>query len=120
MKVLKKKFKKLLIKKKAPSLLKIPQKPIKLKIKPKLGRWCEYYEGRLPYPMECSSNKSMPLSQIFKGKEVTTIRHTPNCVDCERAPQFHAWKKGDWAKIIEAIKRGEDLTDMDPPRQGMR
>jgi len=134
MRKLKKKFKKILIKKKCPPggdklkhpmqegivikpkpLFPINVKPIK--IKPKLGRWCEYYEGRLPYPAECSSNQNMPLSQIFKGKEVITMRHTPNCPKCKRAPQFHAWKRGDWAKIIEAIKKGEDLSDMDPPRE---
>ena len=133
MKILKKRFRK---KKKTPpggDKLKHPMqegiviKPKSLfskklvKIKPKQGRWCEYYEGRLPYPMECSHNKSMPLSQIFKGNEVHTISDRSNCVNCKRAPQWHSWKRGDWTKIIKAIVEDkEDLTDMDPPNQEMR
>lgn len=118
MKILKKKFKKRVSgggKLKHPVFI-MP----KLKIKPKQGRWCEYYEGRIPYPIECSSNKDMPISQIFKGREIITIRSTPNCTECQRTVEWQSWKRGDWDKIMNAIKAGEDLTDMDPPNQEER
>jgi len=99
-----------------PKLKHIPLKKLKpIKIKPKLGRWCEYYSGRLPYPSECSFNKSMPVSRLFNSGKITIMHDRSNCVKCKRAPQFIPWKHGDWDKIKEAIEKGEDLTDMDPP-----
>jgi len=85
-------------------------KPIK--IQPKLGRWCEYYEGRLPYPIECSTNKGMPKSQIFKGNKIITIRDTSNCVNCKRSVEWESWKKGSWDRVKKAIAQSEDLTDV--------
>jgi hypothetical protein len=145
MKILKKKFKKILIKKKfnkipggdklkyepsteiivnkegivtkpSNTTYKAPLKPIK--IKKKLGRWCEYYEGRLPFPIECSNNKAMPKSYLFKGSEKILVRDTSNCLKCNRNPSFISWKRGDWYRVIESIKKGDDLTDMDPPMRG--
>ncbi len=122
MKILKSKFKKIIIKRTQEGIVikpqnnthKTPLKPIK--IKKKLGRWCEYYEGRLPYPIECSNNKSMPTSYMFKGEEKTKVRDNSNCPNCKRAPSFIAWKRGVWDKIKNAITNGEDLTDMDSPQ----
>lgn len=124
MKVLKKKFQKIRIKrpvKIAPDEDTLKYKPTtilkltKIKIKPKLGRWCEYYKGRIPYPMECQVNRETPTSSYFKnGKEIVTKR-TPVCVNCKRSVEWRAWKRGDWDKIIAAISKGEDLKDMDAP-----
>ena len=111
MRVLKKKFKK-----KNKSITILP----KIKTKRKIGRWCEYYAGRLPYPMECSNNKSMPISKLFKGKKIIVLKDRSNCVECKRNIEWPSWKRGDWGKIIEAIEKGENLTDMDPPNQEMR
>lgn len=88
---------------------------LRIPIKPKLGKWCNYYEGRLPFPMECSTNKSMPVSKVYKGKDVIVIRNTPDCPTCKRAPEFYSWKRGDWDKIKKAISKGEDLRDMPVP-----
>lgn len=87
-----------------------------IKIKPKQGRWCEYYEGRLPYPMECQYNKNTPVGMYVRFGEIVHTYDRLKCVDCNRAPQWHSWKKGDWDKIIEAIANLEDLRDMEPPR----
>ena len=118
--ILKKKFK---LKKKFPGGDKLKCKPILtklIKIKPKQGRWCEYYEGRLPYPLECSMNKEKPLTQIFKSEEVITLSNRENCVECKRSVEWPSWKKGDWDKIKQAIANGDDLTDMDPPNQEIK
>lgn len=88
-------------------------------VKPKkskpVGRWCQYYSGRLPYPIECSNNKSMPVSTLFTEGKPKIIRNFPACVYCERSPSFHSWKRGDWDKIIQAIENGEDLQNMPAP-----
>jgi hypothetical protein len=78
----------------------------RIKIKPKLGRWCQYYEGRLPYPIECQSNTDPALHQ-----------KRPFCRKCKRVVEWEPWKKGVWDKIKEAIKNGEDLQDMEAPKQ---
>lgn len=108
MKVLKKKFKK-------KKILQTPRILKKIIKEPKIGRWCSYYEGRLPFPIECSHNKTQPVTKIFKDGKSTIIKNTPNCVNCTRNPEFLEWKKGEWDKVKEAIINGEDLRDMDPP-----
>ncbi len=92
----------------------------RIPIKKKIGKWCKYYENRLPFPIECSSNKISPKRIIFKGKKQTITKDTPDCSTCERFPQWHSWKRGDWDKIIEAIKEGENLIDFPPPNQEVR
>jgi len=85
-------------------------------IKPKkIGRWCSYYENRLPYPVECANNKSNPVSTIFKDGKPRITRNYPNCVCCKRNPTFYSWKKGDWDLIIQAIADGEDLSNHPAP-----
>jgi hypothetical protein len=100
--------------KKTPKIIK-KKKLSKIVKKKKLGRWCEYYLGRLPYPIECSNNKSMPVSTIFKDGKPTIIRNYPNCKYCDRNPSFISWKRGDWKHIIQAIADGEDLRNMPSP-----
>ena len=103
MRDLKKKYRK-----KLKKIIKLPKIPVKKK----LGRWCKYYEGRLPYPIECSTNKNMPLSAIYnKGKE-SIIRDNSDCPDCTRNVEWPSWKRGSWDKVIAAIAQGEDLTDI--------
>ena len=119
MKGLKKRFR---IKKKIPGGDKLRHSislilPKLIKIKPKLGRWCSCIEGRLPYPIECTTNKSSPVAGYFKKGKHTVTKNNGECVNCKRFPEWHSWKKGDWNKIKEAIKQGEDLRDMDPPNQ---
>jgi hypothetical protein len=82
----------------------------------KLGCWCSYYPGRLPYPIECSNNKAIPVSTIFKDGKPRVTRNYPACVYCDRNPSFASWKRGDWAKIIQAIADGEDLRDHPAPQ----
>jgi len=77
--------------------------------KKRIGRWCEYYSGRLPYPINCQSNAVIPL-----------CHDKPNCKTCERKVHFQAWKFGYWEKIKYAINQGEDLTDMEAPNQEIR
>jgi len=84
----------------------------KPKIKIKLKR---YYEGRLPFPLECSTNKAAPIQHLFKDGKKIIAKETPDCPECKRNPNWYSWKRGDWFKIIEAISKGEDLTDMDAP-----
>ena len=126
MKVLKKKFQKIRIKrpvKVVPGGDKLKYEPIiilklpKIKIKPKLGRWCEYYDGRIPYPAECSYNKSSPVGVYFKKGEMIVTHKRENCPDCKRSVDWRSWKDGAWEKIKYAISQGEDLTDMNPPNQ---
>ena len=111
MKVLKKIFKK-----KSPPILILP----KLKIKPKQGKWCDCYEGRLPYPIECQSNKQNPVSSLFESGEITLLHDRTVCVECNRFVEWQSWKRGEWDKVKEAIANCEDLRDMDPPIQEMR
>lgn len=113
MKVLKKKFKKIQPKVSPPLILSKLKK-----IKPKLGKWCEYYEGRLPYPIECSTNKETPVTCYFEDGDKYILRDRSNCATCQRSVEWIPWKKREWDKIKEAIANGEDLTDMDPPFQG--
>ena len=63
MKVLKRKFRKKI--KKAREEEKPPKRKL-TKIKKPAGRWCEYYSGRLPFPIECSTNKNSPISMLYK------------------------------------------------------
>lgn len=76
------------------------------KIEKRKGRWCEYYEDRLPYPIECQSNHIVPLCV-----------QRPNCLKCTRSVNWQAWKEGKWDRIKYAISQGEDLTGMEPPNQ---
>jgi hypothetical protein len=119
MKVLKKKFKKKF--KKIPGGDKLEYKPKttivlpRIKIKPKQGKWCDVYEGRLPYPIECQNNKASPISYIFESGEKTLVYDRTCCIKCKRAVEFIPWKNGEWDKIKEAIANKEDLRDMFPP-----
>jgi len=88
---------------------------VKLYIKKKLGRWCDCYEDRLPYPIECQGNKTAPKSYLFDSGKKTLMHDRSMCVNCKRQVEFIPWKKGDWNKVKEAILNGEDLRDMDPP-----
>jgi len=81
----------------------------KIIVKKKLGRWCEYYSGRLPYPIECQWNAQIPA-----------VIDRPNCRKCKRSVHFQAWKYGIWEKIKYAIAQGEDLTNMNPPNQEIK
>ncbi len=119
MKILKNRFKNKF--KRAPGGDKLkyePQTVIVLhRIKPKQGKWCDCYEGRLPYPIECQSNKAAPVSYIFESGDKTLVHDRSMCIDCKRFVEFLPWKRGDWNKIKEAIANKEDLRDMDPPRR---
>lgn len=106
MKVLKKIFKR-----KPKSILALPL----IKIKRKKGKWCDCYEGRLPYPIECQSNKASPISYVFESGESTLVYDRSICVDCKRQVEFIPWKSGEWDKVKKAIANCEDLRDMDPP-----
>jgi hypothetical protein len=89
---------------------KIKLKPIKI-----TGFWCEYYPGRLPYPIECSYNKSSPRDVIFiHGKEKVT-RYTPKCPKCKRSVKFPDWKAGKWDKVKQEIEKGADLREQPSP-----
>jgi len=102
MKQLKAKFRNLKIKK--PVEKKVTPKLGLLKIKKKQGRWCEYYEGRLPYSIECSYNKENPV--LFKK---------PNCRNCERYVTWTSKVEGLWKNIITRIEKGEDLINEPSP-----
>lgn len=109
MKVLKKKYKKIKIKNTHKPIV----KPIK--ITKKLGRWCNCYEGRLPYPIECQTNKASAKNYLFKDGKKTILHDRSICIKCKRQVEFIPWKNGEWDKIKEAILNGEDLRDMFPP-----
>jgi len=94
MRKLKKKFQK-----PTPKLVRM----IKLK---KPGRWCEYYTGRIPFPIECQWNSVPPL-----------CHNRPNCIKCNRRVTWQKWKDGVWEKVKYAISQGEDLTDMESPEK---
>lgn len=113
---IKPKKKKIKLKPKKPKLqkIKIEKKP-KLKKITILGKWCDYYQGRLPFPIECSLNKEAPLQYIFKGKEKIKTKETPNCITCERFPKYNDWKSGKWDKVKEEIKKGADLRNQPSP-----
>jgi hypothetical protein len=87
----------------------------KIKKKKRIGRWCQYYEGRLPFPIECSTNKSIPITKIFKGGKSFVLKARPLCKTCKRNPSFISWKEGRWDSIINAIKNGKDLSNMPAP-----
>jgi hypothetical protein len=107
MKVLKKKFRK---------TKPITPKPLlRIKIKPKVGKWCDCYEGRLPFPMECQNNKISPVSCMFKEGKKTMLYDRSMCIDCARQVEWQSWKNREWDKIKIAIAKGEDLRDMNPP-----
>ncbi len=110
MKVLKKKFRK-----KEPAEKDKLNRPIckKIIMKKKLGRWCNCYEGRLPYPIECQNNKLHPITYIFKDGKKTLLCDRSICLSCERQVEFIPWKGGRWEKIKTAIANSEDLRDMD-------
>jgi hypothetical protein len=86
-----------------------------LKTKPKLkpikktGFWCDYYPGRLPFPIECSYNKSSPIEYIFIQKERKCVKNFPKCPNCNRSVSWEDWKKGKWNNVIQEIKKGADL-----------
>lgn len=108
------------IKKKKPSLKKIPisTKPIKKKQLKRIvvvGRWCEYIEGRLPYPIECSYNKNSPVQYVYKGGKRKLTKNTPKCPKCKRFVKFDDWKLGKWKKVEEEIKKGANLIDQPSP-----
>jgi hypothetical protein len=73
---------------------------------PTVGRWCEYFPGRLPYPIECHYGRTFPY-----------VAERPNCRTCERSVEYTAWKSGVWRRVIEEIKKGIDLRDQPSPFQ---
>lgn len=106
--------------KKKSSLKKIPisTKPIEKKKLKKIvlvGRWCEYIEGRLPYPIECAYNKASPIQYIYKGNKRKRTKNTPNCKTCNRSIKYDDWKLGKWKKVEEEIKKGADLINQPSP-----
>ncbi len=97
------------VKRKKSSKIKVHLKPIKTKP----GRWCSIYTGRLPYPIECQTNKQTPITYTFKSGKQTLIYDRTACKKCTRQIEFIPWKNGEWNKIKEAIDQGNDLRDMD-------
>jgi len=91
------------------------KKPLLKKIKPRLGRWCEYYEGRLPFPIECAYNKETPFWVLYEKGEKTISKNTPNCPKCNRSIEYEDWKLGKWKKVEQEIKKGADLSDQPSP-----
>ena len=82
----------------------------KTKIKKKQGRWCEYYEGRVPYPIECGTNRKHPR-----------VCTHPNCLTCERSVSYRPWKNNIWDDVIERVSKGrQDLSDWPSPEDTMR
>lgn len=79
------------------------------------GRWCDYYRGRLPYPIECQTNKKFPVSKIYKGDKIIPIYDRSKCITCERYVDFISWKLGKWDRIMDAIDNKEDLRNMPSP-----
>lgn len=105
-KVLKKKFRK-----KKPA----ERKLTKIIKKEKIGRWCDAYKGRLPYPIECTKNKRDPVLCIFKDGKKIVLSDKSICLECVRQVTYKSWRNGDWDKIKEAIADKEDLRDHPPP-----
>jgi len=105
--ILMRKLKKIYRKKKIPGGDKLKYKPIIIKklvkIK-KIGKWCAYYPGRLPFPIECQWNSVPPL-----------CHDRPNCIKCNRKVTWQPWRNGIWDKIKYAISQGENLMDMESP-----
>lgn len=93
----------------------IPTKNLKLKAIKKIGYWCDYYPGRLPFPIECSYNKSSPIEYIFIQGEKKCVKNFPDCPDCKRSIGFEDWKNGKWNKVINEIKKGVDLRNQPIP-----
>jgi len=80
------------------------------KIVKKQGRWCEYYSGRVPYPIECSTNIKHPR----------VVDH-PNCVTCKRKVSYRAWRNNIWDNIFERVSKDrQDLTDWPSPEDIMK
>ncbi len=86
--------------KKAPKVI---SKPKIVKTIP-VGRWCEYYENRIPFPVECQFNSDIPGCQ-----------DKPNCKKCERKVIFSDWKAGKWRSIANRVQNGENLSLMENP-----
>ena len=80
--------------------------PTKLKRIEKVGKWCNYYKNRIPFPIECQWNSVPPL-----------CHNRPKCVKCDRRVTWQKWKDGHWDKIKYAISQGENLTDMESPEK---
>jgi hypothetical protein len=98
-----------------PVLLpKINKRP-KLKPIKKVGKWCDYYIGRLPFPIECSYNKLSPLEVIFIQGKKKIVKDFPNCSNCNRSVGYEDWKKGKWDKVKSEIKKGADLRNQPSP-----
>lgn len=72
----------------------------------RIGRWCEYYLGRIPFPIECQWNQLPPLDY-----------DRPNCATCNRRVTWQKWKDGVWDKIKYSISQGDNLTDMESPEK---
>ncbi len=103
-------------KKTKPKLKKIiPKEKLKLPKIKKIGRWCNYYENRLPSPMECSYNKQTPIEYMFTHGEKKLIKSRMDCVKCKRYVTWVSWKNNVWNNIKEQIKKGEDLRDQPSP-----
>jgi hypothetical protein len=89
-----------------------------VKPRPKIrtvGRWCNYYPGRLPYPIECSYNKEAPISYVYEKGTKTQVKNFPECPSCKRDIKWVDWKEGKWSKVIAEIKKGADLRDQPSP-----
>lgn len=90
-----------LLRRRKPKLItRIKKKVGLIKRKRPLGKWCKYYVGRIPYPIECMTN-SRPPACIYR----------PECPECDRKIDFKSWKKGYWNNIIYAISKGTDFSD---------
>lgn len=118
----KKKTKKKVFKKEIKTKIKKKISPLSTlptlkRIKPKQGKWCSYYEGRLPFPIECASNRDMLEVSYFKDKKKYVLKDFSECKNCKRYPVYSYWKRGDWDHIIKLIKENKDLREMNPPDQ---
>jgi hypothetical protein len=96
------------------SLPKITKKP-KLKPIKKIGKWCNCYPGRLPFPIECSNNKSSPYEVIFTNGKKKIVKNFPDCPTCKRDIKWTDWKEGKWDKVKLEIKKGADLRNQPSP-----
>jgi hypothetical protein len=126
---IKKNKKKIKVKKKLPVIESKPKLPVieskpklpaikpKPKLRPikKIGYWCDYFPGRLPFPIECTYNRQSPLECIFINKVKKIVKNTPKCPSCQRYVTWEDWKKGKWNKTIQEIKKGADLRNQPVP-----
>lgn len=106
--------------KKAPVIDSKPKLPTikpKPKLRPikKIGMWCDYYQGRLPFPIECTYNRQSPLEVIFVNGEKKVVKNTPKCPTCTRFITWEDWKLGKWNKVQAEIQKGADLRDQPSP-----